>query len=123
MEQVNLYEEFERVFTDPDPTRRETDTERQHTPRNAKSMYDTVTSAVSSYALRVLNLLCKPHEQWDGEDRAFAARAIEDARFTLNPIEEGSHRPATFTSKQRPFRDEFDRRLWGLPPRPCLSGQ
>jgi hypothetical protein len=120
MERVNLYEEFERVFTQADHYSRESDTEQQHSPRHENRVSGSPLPAKPSYARRVLNLLRKPHEEWNTEDYAFAARAVEETRFVSSPLEQDPHHKVTVDAK-RPFaRDEFDRRLWGLPSRPHL---
>src|SRR5579872_6826507 len=89
--QIELYQEFERVIVDPEHHLREIEEEQEEEKRLSGGgvRQDQPSSPVSggSYAQRVLTLIRKPHEQWNGEDHVFATRVVEDAHFTAQPIE------------------------------------
>jgi hypothetical protein len=141
MEQTELFQEFERVIIGPEHIRRISDETREEGRRvssvNVESDDRFVMPLVASYARRVLNLIRKPHEQWDRADYAFAAQVVEETRYRREVSAEHEPRDAEsndavrtevlkkeVAKRQCQFpRDEFDRRLWGLPPRPYLSQQ
>lgn len=131
MEQTELYQEFERVIVDPEHYQRESEEEREEERRvssgGTELQADSAPASSHSYVLRVLKLIRKPHEQWDRADYAFAAQVVEDTHYRKGAATEHEARDAERTeTANRPHkfpRDEFDRRLWGLPPRPHLSRQ
>jgi hypothetical protein len=125
MEQTELYQEFERVIVDPEHHQRlqeeEREEERRVSSADVEAQPGVVRPTAVSYVRRVLNLIRKPHEQWDREDYALAARVVEDARFQQAAMEHEPRPREQAPQKRRFIRDEFERRLWGLPPRPHLS--
>jgi hypothetical protein len=126
--QVELYREFERVIVDPEQHVREIEEELEEEKRLSAGVVpqDQPSKPISggSYAQRVLALIRKPHAQWSRDDYALAARVVEEARFTGQPTQHqprDAERQGMNRVKRTVVRDEFDRRLWGLPPRPRLS--
>jgi len=73
------------------------------------------------YTRRILDLLRKPSNQWDADDRAAAGRAAEYGVHKPRGADHDAHSEQTPGPKQVVIRDEFDRRLWGLPARPRLT--
>lgn len=126
--QIELYQEFERVVVDPEHSGRESEEAREEEIRTSGRRESEDAGVIPqpgrSYARRILDLIRKPHEQWNGDDFALASRVVEDARFTALPAQQELRREARegkVGRKLKIVRDEFDRRLWGLPARPNLS--